>query len=406
VAHILEDRPRQVVAGAALLVAVVALAWALLGSGSGFARGAGVATLAPVGIESAFSVEQAPVLAEMKVTGSRKLDGLTFYTGTIGGVAVVDVQTGEINEQAELATYILDTTFHPRAVLYSGTAGAQENDVHVGDVVLSGFVDDKSGIHYYLGGAQQPYGGAEVQTTDKSDLKGSVFSYSEVTPATPKTAAGYGYGPSTKDRSIKMVSVFAAPKALVNLGMQASAQLGTTPLWDATSGKAPAAGSSAAAATVTNKTVAGVVGDADVWTEPLSWIAAQNALYPTDAEENEGVGFAFTNAQLGVPWLLVRGISDSVWYPNAYDGPLASEHAATVVKYVVTHLPARLSTAPETLGGLSAQSNARRYGYLVASQAYYKVSPVSKIVVGKSTVTSGKLRVLDTEYAYSAGGLK
>jgi hypothetical protein len=60
----------------------------------------------------------------MKTTHSRKIDGLTFYEGSIDGYPVVDVQSGEINERAELATYILDTTFHPRAILYSGTAGA------------------------------------------------------------------------------------------------------------------------------------------------------------------------------------------------------------------------------------------------------------------------------------------
>ena len=32
------------------------------------------------------------------------------------------------------------------------------------------------------------------------------------------------------------------------------------------------------------------------------WLAAQNFLYQTDAEENEGTGFAFSNVQLGVPW--------------------------------------------------------------------------------------------------------
>jgi adenosylhomocysteine nucleosidase len=398
-----ENRTRLAAACAALLVAA-AIAGALLGTGSSPARGATAARIAPVGIESAFSVEQAPILAEMKVTSTRTVDGFTFYVGTIGGARVVDVLSGEINESAELATYILDTTFHPRAVLYSGTAGAQDNDVHVGDVVLSGFVDDKSGIHYYLGGDQQTYGGAEVVTTRRSDLRGSVSSYSEVTPATPSDASRYGYGPSTKDRAIRMVSVFAAPRQLVTLGMQASAQLGTTPRWDATTGVAPKS-TATPVPTITNKTVAGVVGDADVWTEPLSWIAAQNALYPTDAEENEGVGFAFTNAQLGVPWLLIRGISDSVWYPNAYDGPLSSEHAAEVVKYIVGHLPAAVSKAPETLGALSADSNARRYGYLVAAKAYYTVSPVSKVVVGTRTMSAAKLKSLAKEYTYGAGGL-
>jgi adenosylhomocysteine nucleosidase len=85
-----------------------------------------------------------------------------------------------------------------------------------------------------------------------------------------------------------------------------SATLGATEISDAT-------GDSKRTGTIPDKVIAGVIGQADVWTEPLSWIEAQNMLYQTDAEENEGNGFAFTNAQLDVPWLLVRGISDSVW---------------------------------------------------------------------------------------------
>jgi hypothetical protein len=40
--------------------------------------------------------------------------------------------------------------------VFSGTAGAENAAVHVGDVVTSGFVADKSDIHYYLGGYQGP----------------------------------------------------------------------------------------------------------------------------------------------------------------------------------------------------------------------------------------------------------
>lgn len=386
----------------AAMIAAALIYLLVVRAGSQPAHGDAAMHIAPVGIESAFSPEQAPILAEMKVERTRKIDGFTFYIGTIDGRPVVDTLTGEINYSAEEATYILDTTFHPRAVLYSGTAGAQDDAVHVGDVVLSGFVVDKSAIHYYKGGYQENYGGAEVMLTKRSRIKGSRYAYDEVTPATPKDAAGYGYGPATVDKHIAMVSAFAAPKQLVDIAMRA--KVGTTPLWDATTGVKPSG--AAAEKTIANKTFAGVIGVANVWTEPLSWIEAQNALYPTDAEENEGFGFAFANAQLGVPWLVVRGISDSVWYPNAYDGVISSDHAAAVVKYVVTHLPRKLSFAPERLGDLSARSNARRYGYLVASKAYYRVTPVTKIVKGKRTITGKALKRLDSEYSYAAGGLK
>src|SRR5207245_9949911 len=116
-----------------------------------------------------------------------------------------------------------------------------------------------------------------------------------------------------------------------------------------------------------------------VWTEPLAWLAAQNFLYQTDAEENEGTGFAFSNVQLGVPWLIVRGISDTPWHPRAYDIILGSQRAAGVVRYVIGHLPKQPSRAPATIADLSPMANARLAGYLVATKAYFGVGPVTQV---------------------------
>jgi adenosylhomocysteine nucleosidase len=357
-------------------------------------------TEAPVGIVNAFGPEQAAILDEMHVTGHRTVDGYLFYIGTIAGKPVVDVAGGEANETAELSTFLLDTTFHPRATLFEGTAGAQNNEVHVGDVVLSGFVVDKSEMHYYLGGYQEPYDGEQMNTTSRSDVRGAVLDGDGQTNPTPRDAKHYGEGPSTTAKNLPYVLAYAAPRELVSLGMKASASLGTTPMSTAT-------GDSKATGTVTNKVIAGTIGQADVWTEPLPWIKAQNMLYQTDAEENEGSGFAFANAQLGVPWLLVRGISDSVWYPNAYDGVISSDHAANVVEQIIGSLPSTVSKAPETLHALSPQANARRAGYLIAAKAYFTVSPVHKVVLahgkGTRTLSSARLKALAHEYTYAAG---
>ncbi|MDA8040527.1 MAG: nucleoside phosphorylase [Actinomycetota bacterium] len=361
----------------------------------------GAAALAPIGIIDAFGAEEAPILAEMHVRQHVDIDGFRFWVGTLAGVPVVNVASGEVDETAELATYILDTRFHPRAVLFSGTAGAQNAAVHVGDVVVSGFVVDKSSIHYYLGGYQDGYSGEEVGITRSSDIRGdSVVGYGTPLP-TPSDASSYGYGPSTADKKWVFVGAFAAPEQLLAIATKASSLLGTTTVADAT-------GNPKATGTIANKVVAGVIGQADVWTEPLSWIEAQNMLYQTDAEENEGSGFAFMNTQLGVAWLLVRGISDSVWYPNAYDGLLSSKHAAVVVRYLVQHIPAVVSKAPATLADLSRSANAVRAGYLIAKRAYFTVSSVPKVVyVSRSgrtvTLTGTALKKLEQEYTYAAG---
>ena len=387
-----------------MLTGLAAAALVAIVLSEGRTRAAAATPAAPVGIVNAFGPEQAAILNEMKVTGSQRIDGYLFYLGTIAGKPVVDTAGGEADETAELATYLLDTNFHPKATLFEGTAGAQNNDVHVGDVVLSGFVVDKSEMHYYLGGAHEPYDGEQMNTTSASDVKGDVINgHGQLNP-TPKTAANYGEGPSKTAANLPYVLAYAAPRELVSLGLSTGSAVGATPISDAT-------GDSGRTGMIANKVIAGVIGQADVWTEPLSDIEAQNMLYQTDAEENEGNGFAFANSQLGVPWLLVRGISDSVWYPNAYDGSLASNHAATVVKQIVTHLGATVSTAPETLGMLSPQANARRAGYLIANQAYYSVSPVGKVVTAgptglgskPATMSAGQLAALKQEYTYAAG---
>ena len=153
-----------------------------------------------------------------------------------------------------------------------------------------------------------------------------------------------------------------------------------------------------------------MIGQAPVWTEPLAWIEAQDAVYQTDAEENEGTGFAFACVAQGVSWMLVRGISDTPWHPDAYDGIIASDHAAKVAIYVVDHLPAMISRQPTILADLSPETNARTAGYVIAQQAWYGIGPVTKVTYvaqnGKTkTLTGAALKALEKEYSFGASKL-
>ncbi|WP_052070073.1 5'-methylthioadenosine/S-adenosylhomocysteine nucleosidase family protein [Streptacidiphilus albus] len=384
----------------AVLTATAALVAGAAAAGVGTAATAQADPhLAPVGIVSADGEEQAAVLAEMHVSGHVDIAGYRYYQGTIAGRPVVDVASGEKDESAELATWLLDTTFHPRATLFSGTAGAQNAAINVGDVTLAGYVVDKSDIHYQAGGDQTAYTGIEIHNTGGSDIAGAVVSgYGDKYP-TPADAAHYT---ESTDKSWVYVAAFAGSRQLVTTGEHTA--LGRTTLADAT-------GDTKATGTVANKIVVGTIGDADVWTEPLNVVEAQNMLYQTDAEENEGTGFAYANAQAGVPWTLVRGISDTPWYPNAYDPTEASQHAASVVANLVAHLPAAVSRTPVTMADLSPLANARKAGYLIANDAYFTTSPVTKVgytgpTGAPTTLTGPALAALESEYTFGAVHLK
>jgi len=263
-----------------------------------------------VGIVNAMGMEQAPILAAMHVTGSVWVDGYRFYLGTIGGVPVVEVRSGEKEYAAELATTLMDLHFHIRAALLTGTAGSRNPEVNVGDVVVSGDVVDKSSIHFHDRGFLSPYTGVEIRVTSRSDTKGAIIGGRGAVGPTPKDAFGYGAGPSATTKHYVYVEDLAAPKELVRTALAHAPALGTTSLADAT-------GNTKATGSIPAKVLVGVIGSANQWTEPLVDQEIQNALYESDAGENEGMGFAYANAQLGVDWLVIRGISDSPWYSDA-----------------------------------------------------------------------------------------
>lgn len=359
-----------------------------------------------IGIVTPMAMEEAPILAAMKVNAVAEIGGgYTFYLGTIGNRSVVLVRSGEKEYAAELATYIMDTHFHVVAAILSGTAGSRNPNVRVGDVVVGGaFAVDKSSIHYHdRGGFQSDYTGVEMVITNES-LIGEQFITThggEVGPS-PQNASAYGYGPGTPSPpNYIYVAVLPASLGLVEAAEGASGVLGNTSLADVTgmnvSGSIPA------------RLIVGVIGSANQWTEPpLSWMEAQNALYETDAGgENEGSGFAYANSQLGgVPWVIIRGgISDSPWYPTTYHGVLAADRAAAVTIYVVTHFPSSdLDTPPATPSILSPLSNAAMHGYIVAERAYYNVTPVTEVQYmasnGSTVTTTGWP---GGEYSYPSG---
>jgi adenosylhomocysteine nucleosidase len=292
----------------------------------------------------------------------------------------------------------MDLTFHVRAAILTGTAGSRNPAVNVGDVVVSGAVVDKSSIHFHDRGYLSPYTGVEMEVTQRSDTEGAVVGgYGAVGP-TPHDAATYGAGPSTTTRQYVYVEDLAAPEALVDDALAHAPALGTITVADAT-------GNQGATGTLTNHLLVGVIGSANQWTEPLADQEIQNALYQSDAGENEGMGFAYANAQLGVPWLVVRGISDSPWYPNAYQGVLAADRAAAVGVAVIEHLPHHLPRTPTPFSLLSPTSNAARAGYIVASKVQISPSnlPTAVTFTNQQGATVTEPWPFASEYQFSAG---
>jgi adenosylhomocysteine nucleosidase len=237
-------------------------------------------------------------------------------SSTPNGIPVVEVRSGEKEYAAEMATTIMDSHLALRAALLTGIAGSRNSAVNVGDVVLGAYVVDRSSIHFNDRGFLSPYTGVEMEITSQSNLSGALVGGPGQRGPTSPDAKSFGLGPSSASKSYVYLEDLAASAQLMRDAVDEGSNLGSIPL-------AAATGEKRLHGVLRNRVLVGVIGSANQWTEPLVDQEIQNALDKTDAGGNEGMGFARTNARFGVPWLIVRGISDGPWYPSAY-GPLVA----------------------------------------------------------------------------------
>lgn len=363
-----------------------------------------------IGILNTYGGEQAPILAAMNVQSVENISGFTFYLGTLDGQNVVNVRSGMQSYSAELATYVMDSHFNVIANILCGEAGSANVNVHVGDVVVSAFVVDKQNVHYmgttpantsvdYQGPyLQAPYTFEMVLQPNSFINRSYIAGFDEV-PPTPQDAAQYNNPsfPYVNSTTNVMFTYLPASLGLDQIASGAAVALSPTPSSYRTDAPNQVG-------TQPSKVFIGVSGESNVWTEPLAWNAAQNALYQTDSEANEGMGFAYANAQMGVPWIIVRGISDSPWAPNQYWGTWANDGAANVTGYIVQHFSTVNLRETATFGTLSPNSNAAIHGYIVGVAAYYTINTVTEAqYVARNGTMITVMNPNGDEYNYPTG---
>ncbi|MGC8593925.1 MAG: hypothetical protein ACP5LF_06540 [Nitrososphaeria archaeon] len=134
----------------------------------------------------------------------------------------------------------------------------------------------------------KPYTGVEI--VNMAPISNAIFGGFGEAKVVPSNASTYGYGYGT---DVHYTYVEDLPSSLGLLQLAEKYTLPNVPLSYVTGGNQ--------SGSVPAYIIAGLIGSANQWTEPLTWMSQQNALYKTDAGENEGMGFAYVNTHFGVP---------------------------------------------------------------------------------------------------------
>ena len=242
----------------------------------------------PIVIQGAMQVEIEQLAGRLDNVTVERVGAWTFWRGTVDGYPVVVSKTLKGMSNAAAATVIAIEHYRPIAIVNQGTAGGHDPSLHVYDIVLG-----TSSVN--LGAFKSPFRPAGAGS--------NVFDWTPL----DLTAAD---GSASNNASAHKLARFE----------------GDGPLLAAARGVKPAY--------TRARVVEGVIGSSDVWNDEIDRVARLHADYGTTVEEMETASAAQIAAQLNVPLLGIRVVSDNVTNGGAYD-PKSSEACEDYVYQVV-----------------------------------------------------------------------
>ena len=234
------------------------------------------------------------IAVEQRLQDAREVTvrGQVFRVGTLNGRPVAVGRSGAGKVNAAVVTTLLINEFEPSAVFFSGTAGAIDQGLYPGDVVIGTAV------------AQHDIGVTTAAGLERRGLRNGV----------------------SGDRDPILLP---APAALLAAARAAVTGL-ILPAGGATAGRVP-------------KITEGVIVTGDTFMSDVARRDELRANLGATAVEMEGAAVVQTCRQFGVPCLIVRSITDRAdgTATDNYERyrPAASENAAAVVAATIARLP-------------------------------------------------------------------
>lgn len=251
--------------------------------------------LRPVVVQGAMDVEVRKLAGALANVHEERVQGWTFWRGTLDGYPVIVSKTLKGMSNAAAATALAAERYHPAAIVNQGTAGGHEPQLHVYDIVLGTYSVN-------LGSFKTAY---------RTAGRGSDFQ--EWTPLDLTRSDGS----AGNDPQARRMRRFKSDERLL-----------------------------AAAVSVKDRyrkgrVIEGVIGSADLWNSELDRIQRLHDQYGTSVEEMETASAAQIADLFQIPFLGIRVLSNNITNDGAWDpktGEACQEYVYEVVKAFISRM--------------------------------------------------------------------
>jgi adenosylhomocysteine nucleosidase len=246
----------------------------------------------PVVVQGAMDVEVRTLAAALDHVTEERIEGWTFWSGTLDGYPVVISKTLKGMSNAAAATALAAERYHPVAIINQGTAGGHDPGLHIFDIVL--------GVQVVNIGAFKTGSRARGEGSNFADWQPMDLMRSE--------------GSAGLDPSARSMRRFPGDEGLL------------------------AAARSVRNTYVKGHVAEGVIGSSEIWNSELDRIQRFHDQFGTVAEEMEAASAAQIAGLFRIPFLGIRVLSNNITNGDAYDpktGVACQEYVYHVVKAYV-----------------------------------------------------------------------
>jgi adenosylhomocysteine nucleosidase len=243
----------------------------------------------PVVVQGAMDVEIKKLASALANVTEEKVQGWTFWSGTLDGYPVVISKTLKGMSNAAAATVLAAERYHPVAIVNQGTAGGHEPDLHVFDIVLG---TDAVNLGSFKTGYRTSGHGSNFADWVPLDLMRSD-------------------GSAGQDPNARTMRRFHGDEGLL------------------------AAARNVRGGYLKGRVVEGVIGSSEVWNSEIDRIEHFHDVFGTTAEEMETASAAQIAGLYQIPFLGIRVVSNNITNGGAYDartGEACQEYVYEVVK--------------------------------------------------------------------------
>ena len=249
----------------------------------------------PVVVQGAMGVEVDKLATTLANVSEEKVQGWTFWRGTIDGYPVVVSKTLKGLANAAAATAIAAERYHPVAIINQGTAGGHEPELHVFDIVLG---TQSVNLGSFKTGFRARGAGSNLAEWTPLDLMRSD-------------------GSAGNDPNARTMRRFSGDEGLLSAARAVRGHY------------------------LKGKVVEGVIGSSEIWNSELDRIERFHDAFGTTAEEMETAAAAQIAGLFQIPFLGIRVVSNNITNGGTYDGKSAEACQEFVVEVVKAYVGAR-----------------------------------------------------------------